>query len=119
MDKKMEMQQKIQSMKEAMVGFRYRYFKGGVYIVSDIAIHGETWDPMVTYKNFDDPTFVWVRSLSSFLSEVDHEKYPEVKQKFQFERMDGESISNNLTPKNSQNKTYWANPMPLETQWTL
>ena len=39
MDKKMEMQQKIQSMKEAMVGFRYRYFKGGVYIVSDIAIH--------------------------------------------------------------------------------
>lgn len=31
----------------------------------------------------------------------------------------GENISNNLTPKDSQNKTYWANPMPLETQWTL
>lgn len=31
----------------------------------------------------------------------------------------GENISDNLIPKDSQNKTYWANPMPLETQWTL
>ena len=31
----------------------------------------------------------------------------------------GEDISDNLIPKNSQNETYWANPMPLETQWTL
>ena len=31
----------------------------------------------------------------------------------------GENISNNLAPNSSQNKTYWANPMPLETQWTL
>lgn len=31
----------------------------------------------------------------------------------------GENISDNLIPKDLQNKTYWANPMPLETQWTL
>ena len=43
----------------------------------------------------------------------------EMQQKIQLERMDGGSISNDLTSKNSQNVTYWANPMPLETQWTL
>lgn len=31
----------------------------------------------------------------------------------------GADISDNLIPKNSQNETYWANPMPIETQWTL
>lgn len=31
----------------------------------------------------------------------------------------GENISDNLIPKDSQNETYWVNPMPLETQWTL
>lgn len=31
----------------------------------------------------------------------------------------GENIGDNLAPKDSQNETYWVNPMPLETQWTL
>lgn len=47
------------------------------------------------------------------------DKKMEMQQKIQLERMDGGSISNDLTSKNSQNVTYWANPMPLETQWTL
>lgn len=45
------------------------------------------------------------------------DKKMEMQQKL--ERMDGGSISNELISKNSQNVTYWANPMPLETQWTL
>ena len=47
------------------------------------------------------------------------DKKMEMQQKIQLERMDGGSISNDLTSKNSQNVTYWANPMPLGTQWTL
>lgn len=42
------------------------------------------------------------------------DKKMEMQQKIQLERMDGGSISNDLTSKNSQNVTYWANPMPLE-----
>lgn len=119
MDKRMEMQQKVQSIKEEMVGFRYRHFKGGVYIVSNIAVHSETEEPMVIYKSFDNPTLVWARPLSMFLSEVDHAKYPEAKQKFRFERMDGEGVNNNLTSEPTQDVTYWESPMPLEKQWTL
>lgn len=141
MDRRMEMQQKIQGIKEEMVGSRYRHFKGGVYIVSGIAVHSETEEPMVIYKNFDDPTFVWARPLSMFLSEVDHAKYPEVKQKFRFERLDGERTRDlqmlKDLPKDMQpgimtdskpdqalikadepkNIEYFNDPMPLEKQW--
>ena len=118
MDKRMEMQQKIQSIKEEMVGFRYRHFKGGVYIVSDIAVHSETEEPMVIYKSFDNPTLVWARPLSMFMSEVDHAKYPDVKQKFRFERMDGET-STAMPQESAYEPIYSESPMPLEKQWTL
>ena len=90
MDNRMNVQTQVNCMKGAMVGFRYRHFKGGVYLVTDIAVHSETEEPMVIYKNFDNPSLVWCRPLSMFMSEVDHEKYPDVKQLMRFERI-GES----------------------------
>ena len=80
-------QEQIKCMKDGIVGFRYRHFKGGIYIVTDIAVHTETLEPMVIYKSFNKPDYVWSRPLSMFLSEVDHEKYPDVKQLMRFERM--------------------------------
>lgn len=90
MDNRMEVQKQVNYMKKGIVGFRYRHFKGGIYVVTDIAVHSETEEPMVIYKSFDKPWNVWCRPLSMFLSEVDHEKYPDVKQVMRFERM-GES----------------------------
>lgn len=84
---RMDVQTQVNCMKSAMVGFRYRHFKGGVYIVTDIAVHSETAEPMVIYKSFDNPTLVWCRPLNMFMSEVDHEKYPNVKQLMRFERI--------------------------------
>jgi len=63
-------------------GEKYRHFKGNVYEVIEIALNTETMEEMVVYK---DDKFVWVRPKDMFLSEVDHEKYPEVKQKYRFE----------------------------------
>lgn len=87
MDNRMNVQSHIRCMKEAIVGYRYRHFKGGVYVVTDIAVHSETEEPMVIYRSFNDPSLVWCRPLSMFLSEVDHEKYPDVKQLMRFERI--------------------------------
>lgn len=69
------------------MGKRYRHFKGRIYIVTDIAVHSETEGIMVVYKSFNDPTLTWVRPLSMFVSEVDKEKYPDVKQEMRFEQL--------------------------------
>lgn len=73
--------------KDEMVGKRYRHFKGGIYLVVDIAVHSETAELMVIYKTFENPSLVWARPLNMFLSGVDHEKYPDVKQELRFEPM--------------------------------
>lgn len=86
-DNRMNVQRQVDLMKGAIVGFRYRHFKGGVYIVTDIAVHSETEEPMVIYRNFDNPKLVWCRPMSMFLSEVDNEKYPYAKQHMRFERI--------------------------------
>lgn len=87
MDNRMASQQTANFYKESMVGKRYRHFKGGIYIVTEIAVHSETAGIMVVYKSFDDPTLTWVRPLNMFISEVDKEKYPDVKQEMRFEQL--------------------------------
>lgn len=87
MDDRMNVQAQVNCMKDGMVGYRYRHFKGGMYLVTDIAVHSETAEPMVIYKSFNNLDLVWARPLSMFMSEVDHEKYPDVEQFMRFERI--------------------------------
>lgn len=89
MDNRINVQNQANCMKGSMVGCKYRHFKGGIYVVTDIAVHSETEEQMVIYHSFYHPERVWCRPLSMFLSEVDHEKYPDVKQKMRFEKVGG------------------------------
>ena len=87
MENKMRSQEAAKNYKDRMVGKRYRHFKGTIYIVTDIAVDSETEKLTVVYKNFETPSLVWTRPLDMFLSDVDREKYPEVKQKMRFEEL--------------------------------
>ena len=69
----------------------YRHFKGNCYKIIAVGHHSETKEKMVIYYDLScknssvkDPC---IRPLDMFMSEVDHEKYPDVKQKYRFERV--------------------------------
>lgn len=45
---------------------------------------------LVIYKSLYDGSFPYARPIDMFLSEVDHNKYPHVTQKYRFKLLDGE-----------------------------
>ena len=74
-------------MREIKLNTIYKHFKGDKYLVMDIVIDSETGKEMVLYKGLYGNCPTYVRPLDMFLSEVDHDKYPEIEQKYRFEEI--------------------------------
>lgn len=73
----------------------YRHFKGNLYLVEDIAIHSETGEKFVVYRALYGSQELYIRPYDMFISEVNREKYPNVKQKYRFELANIESVVKN------------------------
>ena len=74
-------------MRKLEIGKVYRHFKGKLYKVEDVATHSETGETYVVYRQMYGDESLWIRPLEMFLQEVDHDKYPDVMQKYRFEEM--------------------------------
>ena len=57
-----------------------------LYEIVGIAEHTETKEKLIVYKALYDKEFMCARPYDMFVSEVDREKYPDIKQKYRFER---------------------------------
>lgn len=80
-------------MREIKIGKKYRHFKNKLYKVLDIVYDSESNNDdelrkIVIYQALYGEKLKWARDYDMFNSEVDHEKYPDVEQKYRFEEVD-------------------------------
>lgn len=62
----------------------YKHFKGSLVYVIGVSKHTETMEDLVIYVHNGK---IWARPYNMFISEVDHNKYPNIKQKYRFEEV--------------------------------
>ena len=72
-------------MQELVVGGIYKHFKGHVYRLLFVGKDADDLSEKIIYQNVNDEKDIWIRNKDEFLSVVDKEKYPNVKQEFRFE----------------------------------
>lgn len=80
-------------MRKIEIGKVYKHFKNKYYVVIDIVNDCESnneaeYRKIVIYKALYGEYLTWARPYDMFNSEVDHEKYPDIKQKYRFEEID-------------------------------
>lgn len=80
-------------MRKIKINGIYKHFKGDHYLVIDVVNHSETKEKYVVYRRLYGDGSLWIRPMEMFLSEVDYEKYPDVKQKYRFELQEIESVA--------------------------
>lgn len=63
----------------------YKHFKNNYYILEDVAENSETGENYAVYRQLYGDNKLYIRPLDMFLSKVDKQKYPNVKQEYRFQ----------------------------------
>lgn len=83
-------------MNELKIKGVYKHFKGDLYLLEDVATHSETHEKYVVYRELYGDNNLHIRPYDMFMSEVDHNKYPDVNQKYRFELQNIEKKNKSL-----------------------
>lgn len=65
----------------------FKHFKGNIYKIVTFAKDSEDLKEMVIYQGQYEDNPCWVREKNDFFSLVNKEKYPNVTQKYKFEKI--------------------------------
>lgn len=71
----------------------YRHFQGNLYQIVTVGKHVETLEEYIVYQALYGEFQIYIQKLQDFFAVLDKEKYPEIEQKYCFEKVEKEKLA--------------------------